>query len=36
LSKVPPDELLAHTYKALIERSGVDPPPAEDAGKAIT
>ena len=36
MSKVRPDDLLAHTDKALYESTGVDPPPAEDAGKSIT
>ena len=31
LSKVRPDDLLAHTYKALIERSGLDPARIDDA-----
>ena len=31
LSKVRPDDLLAHTYKALIERSGLDPAHIDDA-----
>lgn len=31
LSKVRPDDLLAHTYKALIERTGVDPASIDEA-----
>jgi 3-oxoadipyl-CoA thiolase len=31
LSKVRPDDLLAHTYKALVERSGLDPARLDDA-----
>ena len=30
LSKVRPDDLLAHTYKALMDRTGVDPALIED------
>jgi acetyl-CoA acetyltransferase family protein len=30
LSKVRPDDLLAHTYKALIERTGIDPALIDD------
>jgi 3-oxoadipyl-CoA thiolase len=30
LSKVRPDDLLAHTYKALVDRTGIDPALIED------